>query len=328
VPGVGSAGGGAGGGSGTNWNDILRTAGLLAGLGGAGLGAAGIGQYLANGPQQTSAGNLNVNESVMPGAMTPEQTALQSSLLSSATGQLGTGAALAPAQANLIGGISGSAPQADPYLQALLSQNAYGMAQGQLPALSPELWDALDQVYSGRAMDIDRMLGNYASNIRDQMNAKGWEGNFGQLMRQGPGQQLMAPALAEAVRQRGQLAGQEAGQAINLATTLPTTAMNLGGGALNQGLAANQNLQGIAGLYNAPIQLGNQFGLGIYNAMNAPGARGQVRTFNQASQNVGAQPTLTGAFNQALPVLGGLGGLLDQWGRMQTQSGGNGGATP
>lgn len=322
--GVAGNGAGAAGGGGMNLNSIMRLLAGGAGLGAAGLGAAGIAQGLSGGDRQgpittrTDSGSSTVS---MPGPMSAEQNALLTQLGGAGYGGLqgmaghGIVQNMAPSglmnlQAGILGELYGNAPNADPYLQQQLSQQAYGMAGGNLPALSGGLQQQINDIYGSQWNNIDRYLEDYLGNVRDQMNNQGWEGGTYDVLRQGPGQAMFAPGIREATRQQGLLAGQAAQAGINLAQQLPMNALQLGGGVLQQGLSANQNQQNIASGFNTPIALRNQLPLGLFQSMNS--ARGTSSTTTPGSTTQTQQlpgMTLLDAFAPAASILGGLGGL-------------------
>jgi hypothetical protein len=290
-----------------------------------GIGAAGLINQFGGDSKGRSTTSTTTSQ---PGGMTPEMQALLGGYggqqgagygggggLLGLTGQ-GIGENTGPyglmdLQAGQLANLPNTAAMPDPYLNAMLSQNAYGMAMGGLPALGdPMLQSRLDQIYQGRNIDIERGLDNYISQVRDRMNQQGWEGGVGDTLRQGPGQALLAPALAEAVRQRGTLAGQRAAQEIQLAQSLPLQAAQLGQFPFNQNLASSQNFQGIAGAYNTPIAMRTQAPISLYNAMNAG------RGTNSQTTQIAPGPSLLDAFGPTASLLGGVGGLFGGIGRM------------
>lgn len=290
-----------------NMNDVIRMLGLAGGLGAAGLGAAGIGQAVANQGQPRTTTTFGSSQAA---PMSPEQSWLMQGAgggqgLAGLGGYaIGQNYPLMDQQSAILSELWGQRPQADPYLQQSLMQNAYGMTQGQLPALSPMLQQRLGDIYNAQALNIDRYLEDQRTNVTDRMNNMGWEGGFGNVMQQTPGQALYAPALREAVRQRGILGGQQAAQEIALAQSLPTQALQLGSGVLNQGLGVSQNAQGIAGGYNTPIATRAAIPQNLFNSMNV--GRGTSSTQTQNAPGT----TLLDAFAPTANVLGGLGGLL------------------
>ncbi len=309
-----------------NMNDWLKLGAAALGLGTAGLGAAGIAQGLSGGARQgtstTGTQGGNTFSQSTPGPMSPELQYLYSQMGGPDYGGLQGLAGhslvqnMAPnglmnQQAGILGQLYGNAPNADPYLQQQLIGNARGMAAGNLPALTPDLQNQINNIYGSQWNNINRYLEDYLGNVRDQMNNQGWEGGQYDVLRQGPGQALMAPAIREATRQQGLLAGQAAQSSINLAQQLPMQAAQLGTNSLAQGIAANQNQQNIANAFNTPIALRNQLPTALFQGLNQN--RGTTTVGNTTGNTTQSQQlpgmTLLDAFQPAASLLGGLGGL-------------------
>lgn len=321
-----------GGGTGSwNTNDIAKLLAGGAGLASAGLGAAGIAQGMSGrqpgaSSERTDTTGINRTTQVQPGPMSPEMQYLYSQMggqgYGGLQGQAGHNLALnmGPAglqnqQAGILGQLYGNAPNADPYLNQQLMGNAYGMAQGGLPSLTPQLQQQVGDIYGSQWNNINRYLEDYMTNMRDQMNNQGWQGGSYDVLRQGPGQALFAPALREATRQQGLLAGQAAQSSLNLAQALPQQALQLGQGVLGQGVQASQNQQNIASAFNTPIGQNNQFNLGLLGQMNKQPSTTTTDTTNisNAANATNQLPPMTGmqgAQNavQLLSMLGGLAG--------------------
>lgn len=310
------------GGGGFNFGDAMRMGAQGLGLATAGLGAAGIGQGLLGGaqPGASQTGTINQTRTSMPGPMSPELQAIFSQLGGPGYGGLqgmaghGITQNMAPQglmnqQQNALNYAAGSLPAPDALLNQNLIANAQGMATGNLPALSPQLQGQINNIYGSQWNNINRYLEDYLVNVRDQMNNQGWEGGTYDVLRQGPGQAMFAPGIREATRQQGLLAGQAAQAGINLAQQLPMNALQLGGGVLQQGLAANQGALNLANAFNQPIQTRNQVPLTMFQGLNQN--RGDVSTMTQNANTQNMQPpmSLWDAFNNATKVVGGLGGL-------------------
>ncbi len=310
-------------------NSLVKLLGGAAGLGAAGLGAAGIAQGMGGrqpgtSTEGTSTQGINRTTQVQPGPMSPEMNYLYSQMggpgYGGLQGQAGHNLALnmGPAglqnqQAGILGQLYGNAPNADPYLNQQLMQNAYGMSQGGLPSLTPQLQQQVGDIYGAQWNNINRYLEDYMTQMRDQMNNQGWEGGSYDVLRQGPGQAMFAPALREATRQQGLLAGQAAQSSLNLAQQLPQQALQLGSGVLGQQLGANQNQQAIAGAFNTPIGQNNAFNLGLLGQMNKNPSTMTTDTANisNANNSTNQLPPMTGmqGFQNGTQILGMLGGL-------------------
>lgn len=169
--------------------------------------------------------------------------------------------------------------------RARLSATAGEMAQGRLPGLGdPALKAQLDTIFGAKELDIQRFLDNALMDTIGRARGLGYAGGL-EILREGTPGALLAPALAEATRQKGTLAGQRAATEVDLATVLPQLAASLETSSLGPLLAA---LQGTAGpaqtslgtfgtLLNQPTQIANLFNQALVGQTGAVLGAGQLQ---------------------------------------------------
>lgn len=169
--------------------------------------------------------------------------------------------------------------------RARLSATAGELAQGRLPGLNdPELKARLDTIFGAKELDIQRFLDTSLFDTINRARGLGYAGGL-EILREGTPGAMMAPALAEATRQKGTLAGQRAATEVDLATVLPGLAANLETSSLGPLLAA---LQGTAGpaqtslgafgtLLNQPTQIANLFNQALIGQTGAVLGAGQLQ---------------------------------------------------
>lgn len=205
---------------------------------------------------------------------------------------------------------AGINPQlATPLALAQMGAQGSGMLQGQLPSLDPAIQSRIGDVYAARQLDLDRYLDTALSGTLERARQQGFAGGA-EVLREGTPGALMAPALAEAVRQRGTLAGQQAQSELDLAQQLPLLGSQLTaqrgnlinqqaqtrlgalglGGQLEQGriasqLGAGQGLQQAAAGFTTPASVALQGGLNLgtlnQNIIRLLGDIGQQGVGNQ-----------------------------------------------
>ena len=263
----------------------------------------------------------------------------------------GTQGALAGAVAPYLGqqgallGLGGAGAQGlqNPAYGALMGQ-AQGMARGTLPALDPALRAQLDAVYAGRLQDVNRYVDVGVQGALERGRQQGYAGGL-ETFREGTPGALLAPILAEAVRQRGTLAGQQAQDEMALALGLPQAGGALAGQLFGQQAQQNQLLQGAAGGYTTPLSVALGGGTNLANlnqnilqALGGAGLQGMgmqnqfIGALTGASQGAGnlygqglgtstqgtqQQPfNLLSAFAPTASLLGGIGGAMTGYGAL------------
>src|SRR3990167_7508675 len=165
-----------------------------------------------------------------------------------------------------------------------LGQQAQGMAQGNLPALSPALRQQVGATFEPQRQEIARYLDQALQGALERSRQQGFAGGT-EVFREGTPAALLAPGLAEATRQQGVLGGQQAAMELSLAQSLPMQGGNLANQLFQQQLSQNQALQQAAQGYTTPLSVALGGGLNLsnlnQNIIQALGGFGQQGTANQ-----------------------------------------------
>ena len=229
-----------------------------------------------------------------------------------------------------------------------LGQQAQGMAQGNLPALNPQLRAQIGQTFEPYQQDINRQLDQALRGALERSRQQGFAGGT-EVFREGTPAALLAPGLAETTRQQGTLSGLRAQAELALAQSLPQQGGNLANQLFQQQLGQNQALQQAAQGYTTPMSIALSGGLNLsnlnQNIIQALGNFGQQGMGNQldflraisaplsglsglaGSAQAGAGSTMTqnqpfnllSAFAPTAQLLGGIGGAMTGYGAMSGQ---------
>ena len=213
--------------------------------------------------------------------------------------------------ASALGAMGLNNPSA-PWLQG----QATGMAQGQVPALSPMLRAQVGATFEPAYQDLNRYLDTSLQQALERSRQQGFAGG-NEVFREGTPGTILAPMWAEGMRQQGTLGGQRAQAELALAQSLPQQGGNLANQLFMQQLERAKAMQTAAQGYTAPSAVALQGGLGLsnlnQNMIQSLGAFGQ--------QGIGNQLDFLRAMSAPLQGLTGLSGTAQAGaGTRQTQN--------